>query len=127
MRALVLQVHYLELRSEKDASGIRLHLSRVPIQRVAGMQAFASMFSIPPRESSYPVKNSCCYEGVFPAQTFASRVHTHELGRRVTLYVKSPDEKEPTNVVDLDPLKPQGFYATKKDLTLLPGDVLDMT
>lgn len=127
MRAFVLQVHYLELRSEKDASGIRLHLSRVPIQRVAGMQAFASMFSIPPRESSYPVKNSCCYEGVFPAQTFASRVHTHELGRRVTLYVKSPDEKEPTNVVDLDPLKPQGFYATKKDLTLLPGDVLDMT
>ncbi|KAI8113634.1 hypothetical protein M9435_003629 [Picochlorum sp. BPE23] len=127
MRALVLQVHYLELRTEKDASGIRIHLSRVPIQRVAGMQAFASMFTIPPGEARYPVKNSCCYDGIFPAHTFASRVHTHELGRRVTLYVNSPQEKKARSVVDLDPLKPQGFYPTKKDVTLLPGDVLHVT
>ena len=82
---------------------------------------------VPPGRSSYPVSNECCYNSVFPMEAFASRVHTHALGRRVSLDVTTPSDAAHRLVVDSDPLKPQGFYPVNKTLTILPGDRMKMT
>ena len=124
---IVLQIHYLELRKATDASGIRLKLSSLPVDRAVGVHAFATGFTLPPGEKSITVKNSCCYNGLFPSIAFASRVHTHALGRKVYMDVRSPSSRDsPVRVVDLDPLKPQGFYTLEREFTITAGDVLDM-
>lgn len=81
IRALVLQVHYLDIRPANDTSGIKLRLSDQAVPYSAGMVAFAAAFSIPPRQPSTLVPNSCCYSGWEPLHGFATRVHTHGLGR----------------------------------------------
>lgn len=82
---------------------------------------------VPPGRSSYPVSNECCYNSVFPMEAFASRVHTHALGRRVSLDVTTPSAAAHRLVVDSDPLEPQGFYPVNKTLTIFPGDRMEMT
>lgn len=51
----------------------------------AGMLSYASWFTIPPGKHSHLVQNNCCYRGWLPLTTFAMRVHTHTLGRSVTM------------------------------------------
>lgn len=51
----------------------------------AGMLSYASWFTIPPRAKSHPVVNACCYRGFQPLRSFAVRVHTHALGREVSM------------------------------------------
>ena len=129
-KALVLQIHFLELRREDDESGLKILLSRLPVENAAGMTAFASSFSIPPKEKSHLVENTCCFSNIFPSTTFASRVHTHALGRKVTLDIHSPGKNKVDSVkriVDLDPLKPQGFYKTSTNFNMRYGDKLKAT
>ena len=122
MPSIVLQVHYLELRSESDASGVKLVLSKKPVEYGVGMIAFASYFRIPPRTRSTVIENTCCFNGLFPSVGLATRVHTHALGRHVTLDVEGPSKLG--RVVDIDPQKPQGFYPIEKPLKLVAGDIL---
>lgn len=128
-KTMVLQIHFLELRKNDDVSGLKILLSRLPVDNAAGMMAFAASFHIPPRVQSHLVENSCCVSNIFPSKTFASRVHTHALGRRVTLDIHSPGTTHASDarVVDLDPLQPQGFYTTNETITLRYGDVLKAT
>lgn len=128
-QVMVLQIHFLELRRQDDVSGLKILLSRLPVEKAAGMFAFAASFSIPPKKQSHLVENSCCFTDIFSSQTFASRVHTHALGRRVTLDISSPGigKRSTTRIVDLDPLQPQGFYATNTSFELRHGDVLKTT
>ena len=77
------QVHYLPLRPEGDASGVRMTLTDQPTPLSAGMLAFAASFSIPPGRPSNPVPNECCYSGFEPLTGFGVRVHTHRMGRWV--------------------------------------------
>lgn len=49
----------------------------------AGMLSYASYFSIPPRKPQHYVLNHCCYRGFQPLTSFAVRVHTHTLGKKV--------------------------------------------
>src|SRR5689334_11238818 len=76
-------MHYLGGRPGNDTSGIRLHLTDQAVPYSAGMMAFAAAFSIPPKTRSTLVPNSCCYSGWEPLHGFATRVHTHALGRWV--------------------------------------------
>ena len=46
---------------------------------------FASSFTIPARAEDHKVVMECCYEGPQPLNAVAFRVHTHTLGRLVTL------------------------------------------
>lgn len=134
MPMLVLQVHYLQERSISDASGVSLTLAAKPIDYPAGVMAFASRFVIPPRKHSTLVPNECCYSGVFPSYAFASRVHTHALGKQVSLEIARKEQRRQTAaaamfgsgdvVTALDPQKPQGFYPLKPVQRLLPGDNL---
>lgn len=76
-----LQVHYLPVRPEGDASGVRLSLTAAPVPRSAGMAAFAAGFHIPPGRPSVPVAHECCNSGPEPLTAFGFRVHTHWMGR----------------------------------------------
>ena len=76
-------MHYLNGRPANDTSGIKLRFSTQPVPYSAGMVAYASGFSIPPGKPSTLVPNSCCYSGWEPLHGFATRVHTHALGRCV--------------------------------------------
>ncbi|KAK9837060.1 hypothetical protein WJX84_000291 [Apatococcus fuscideae] len=83
---VVLQIHYMGKRPEKDESGVRLSLTRQPQPLAAGMLHFASWFSIPPRQPSHHIDNRCCFNGFEPAEGFAFRVHTHLLGRYLHIH-----------------------------------------
>jgi len=141
IRAVVLQVHYLQIRTEEDASGVQLHLTRQPVPYSAGLIAFAAGFSIPPGESDHPVFNECCYSGFEELHGFAFRVHTHGLGKKVSLDQTIPKEKShnkrkfgTSTVAAQDPQLPQGFYpvedgnsSDKKEIHIFPGDKLKAT
>jgi hypothetical protein len=47
------------------------------------MLSYASYFNIPPRKKQHYVLNHCCYRGFQPLTSFAVRVHTHTMGKRV--------------------------------------------
>ena len=79
--SLLRQVHYLGGRPANDTSGVKLRFTEEPVPYSAGMVAFAAGFSIPPGKPSTLVKNTCCYSGWEPLRGFATRVHTHALGR----------------------------------------------
>jgi hypothetical protein len=79
--SLLLQVHYLGGRPANDTSGVKLSFTGEPVPYSAGMVAFAAGFSIPPGKPSTLVRNTCCYSGWEPLRGFATRVHTHALGR----------------------------------------------
>ena len=124
---LVLQIHFLDIRPRGDTSGLRLTLSSETLDRSMSLQAFARGFMIPPGLPAHPVKNECCYNGAFPMTTFASRVHTHDMGRRVSLDVTTPSNALSRMVVDIDPLRPQGFYPANKTITIQAGDRMEVT
>lgn len=146
-QTIVLQVHYLEKRPEGDHSGVRLRLTENPVQFSAGLMAFAASFSIPPQKETYPVPNECCYSGFEPLTAFAYRVHTHSMGRAVTLHHQSlgreascaiadvpmPSTQERLThpcyqeVIHADPQAPQGFYPANPILNIYPGDRLRAT
>ena len=45
------------------------------------MAAFAASFVLPPGKPRILVPNECCYAGWEPLHGFATRVHTHGMGR----------------------------------------------
>lgn len=75
------QMHYLDGRPANDTSGLTLRLTDAPVPFSTGMAAFAANFAIPPGKASTLVPNACCYSGWEPLRAFATRVHTHALGR----------------------------------------------
>ncbi|KAK2080406.1 hypothetical protein QBZ16_000259 [Prototheca wickerhamii] len=137
MPVLVLQIHYLQPRPIDDApAGLRLGMRRGAQPLAAGVWSFASRFSIPPGKPSYLVQNECCYAAAEPAVATAARVHTHAMGRRVSLELSSPGSAERRLAYAQDPLLPQGFYAMPGPQggveaatapRILPGDRLRMT
>lgn len=78
-----LQVHYLDPKPKNDHSGVTLMLKPHAVPYSGGLIAFASMFTIPPGQPDFPVRNRCCYKGHQPLTTFGVRVHTHVLGKTV--------------------------------------------
>uniref|UniRef100_A0A1D1ZR72 Peptidylglycine monooxygenase n=1 Tax=Auxenochlorella protothecoides TaxID=3075 RepID=A0A1D1ZR72_AUXPR len=128
IRSFVLQVHYRLPRPAHDASGLRMQFSRQATPRSAGMLAYAARFTIPPRQHSHLVPNSCCYSGFEPMRGIAARVHTHTMGRSVFLERRGPEPGAAwSQVFSQDPQQPQGFYPLTQNLTILPGDSLRAT
>lgn len=123
---IVAQVHYLDPRPAGDHSGVRLYLKPHAVQYSAGLLSFASYFSIPPRQTSVHVKNSCCYQGFEPLTPFAVRVHTHSMGRAVFMTRPHANGSGLDVLANGDPQMPQGFNPTPKS-TLYPGDRLTVT
>jgi hypothetical protein len=148
VRYVVAQVHYLQPKPKGDVSGVRLTLSPKPAPFSGGMISFASLFKIPPKRPSFLVPNACCYRGFQPLTAFAVRVHTHALGRGVSLVRHPPVEPtgggvassssssssarsagrspSPELLAQGDPQAPQGFNPSPAKV-LYPGDPITAT
>ncbi|KAI3387001.1 hypothetical protein SNEBB_004807 [Seison nebaliae] len=106
IKYLLVNIHYKNM-VKKDSSGIQLTVSMEKRRYLAGMYLlYASIIRIPPRAHNIPVDMSCKYEGN-DMTIFSGRVHTHQLGVRVTAYRYR--SKEWRKLVDADPQQPQTF------------------
>eukprot|EP00191_Tetraselmis_sp_GSL018_P006201 CAMPEP_0177598376 /NCGR_PEP_ID=MMETSP0419_2-20121207/12308_1 /TAXON_ID=582737 /ORGANISM="Tetraselmis sp., Strain GSL018" /LENGTH=705 /DNA_ID=CAMNT_0019090801 /DNA_START=187 /DNA_END=2305 /DNA_ORIENTATION=+ len=118
-RMFILEVHYLRPLGEPDtASGLTLHLSRLGKPHAAGLMSFAADFTIPPRSPSFPVSIDCCVDSMLPVHAFAMRVHTHSLGRAVTLQRGAGEGRQ--TLAERDPREPQAFYNLPHGSVQLP-------
>lgn len=137
IRWVVAQVHFLNADHSGKNAGVTLGLKPHAVPNEAGLITYASNFAIPPGLAKYEVNNECCYNGHQPLTTFAYRVHTHTLGRRVymerssyrTIAYKNfsrvvPYPKE--LMADRDPLLAQAFVPAK-NFTVHHGDRLKVT
>lgn len=142
---LVLQVHYLDIATEPNDSGVSIVATTAPRPLKAGVLAFATGGSIPPHKEEYHVLSDACYDDARTVQVFAFRVHAHSLGVTNTLSRVSVAEaegrsnyetavhkvrKEPNLLVGRSPQLPQSFEPLGGELgekfLLTPGTRLRM-
>ena len=142
---LVLEVHYLDPNGEVDStnnnrkgkSGVIVHAKKgFPISSAATL-VWATGFNLPPGKEEVKVETTCVYDQPRALKAFGFRVHTHELGRRVTLerMIGGPDRagrrqrhNKGVLLLERDPQLPQEFeQIAEKKLIIAPGDVLKTT
>ncbi|XP_011862950.1 PREDICTED: peptidylglycine alpha-hydroxylating monooxygenase [Vollenhovia emeryi] len=123
---LVLQVHYAVvdhfLDGSTDDTGVFLHYTTQPQKRQAGVILLGTAGSILPRETAH-MESVCSiteHKTIYP---FAFRVHTHELGKVVSVYVVKPNN-EWIELGKKDPQKPQMFYPITHSVPITYGDIL---
>lgn len=123
---LVLQVHYAHIEhfahGETDDSGVFLHYTEKPLNKLAGVFLLGTGGSIPARKTEY-METACALKEDKLIHPFAYRVHTHSLGKVVSGYVI----KDTKNWIELgkrDPLTPQMFYPIHTNVTIGEGDIL---
>eukprot|EP00197_Chlamydomonas_leiostraca_P013619 CAMPEP_0202860488 /NCGR_PEP_ID=MMETSP1391-20130828/2163_1 /ASSEMBLY_ACC=CAM_ASM_000867 /TAXON_ID=1034604 /ORGANISM="Chlamydomonas leiostraca, Strain SAG 11-49" /LENGTH=823 /DNA_ID=CAMNT_0049539651 /DNA_START=226 /DNA_END=2694 /DNA_ORIENTATION=+ len=126
IRYIVAQVHFLGARPPGDRSGVQLTLHSHATSYAAGLMAYAASFVIPPNTRSTLVDDECCYQGHQQLTTFAFRVHTHVLGRSVTMTRELWNHTGREVVATNNPQLPQAFYPVKQQV-IWPGDRLKVT
>jgi peptidylglycine monooxygenase len=122
---LVLQVHYAHIDKFTDGttddSGIILHLTRQPLNKLAGVYILGTGGGIPPHSVEY-MESSCEISENKTIHPFAYRVHTHSLGKIVSGYVIRNNEW--IELGKRNPLTPQMFYKIHYNGTITYGDRL---
>lgn len=125
MRYLVLQVHYAHIDKFKDGStddsGITLHFTKQPLNKLAGVYVLGTGGGIPPRTTEY-MESSCAIAENKTLHPFAYRVHTHSLGKIVSGYVIKDNQW--IELGKRDPMTPQMFYHSSFNGTIGYGDRL---
>jgi DNA-binding beta-propeller fold protein YncE len=143
--SLVLEVHYLDPNAKVDSdndkrngkSGVIVHVKKgFPISSAATL-VWATGFNLPPQKEEVKVETTCVYDQPIALKAFGFRVHTHELGRKVTLErmvggARNAGNLERKNkgvlLLERDPRLPQEFeQIAEKKLVIAPGDVLKTT
>ncbi|XP_075215603.1 peptidylglycine-alpha-hydroxylating monooxygenase [Lycorma delicatula] len=127
---LVLQVHYAHIDKFKDGSrdnsGVFLHYTERPMQRLAGVLLLGTAGLIPPKTVEY-METSCEIKENKTIHPFAFRTHTHSLGKVVSGYRVRANERgidEWTLLGKHDPLKPQMFYPIQNDIKIHKSDIV---
>ncbi|XP_053552214.1 dopamine beta-hydroxylase [Bombina bombina] len=137
-RFLRLEVHYhnpLELKGLQDSSGIRLHYTPTLRKYDAGIMelglVYTPVMAIPPRQKDFILSGYCtdrCTETALPPRgihIFASQLHTHLAGRAVvTTLARRGREVQILNEDKHYSAEFQEIRMLKKQVTVLPGDVL---
>ncbi|XP_071449206.1 peptidylglycine alpha-hydroxylating monooxygenase [Hetaerina americana] len=127
---LVLQIHYAHIDKFKDGStdnsGIFLHYTERPLDKLAGVILLGTGGSIQPMHKEH-METSCVIRENKVIHPFAYRTHTHSLGKVVAGYKVSRMD-DGTDVWTLlgkrDPLTPQMFYPVMNNITVGYGDML---
>lgn len=121
---LVLQVHYSHIDHFKDGStddsGVFLHYTLRPLNKLAGVFLLGTSGVIPPRVTTY-METSCTIRENKTIHPIAYRTHTHSLGKVVSGYLVKPD----FTWIELgkrDPLTPQMFYPIHNKISAGKGD-----
>ncbi|XP_067013551.2 peptidylglycine alpha-hydroxylating monooxygenase [Anabrus simplex] len=127
---LVLQVHYAHIDKFKDGStdnsGIFLHYTERPLNKLAGVLLLGTSGSIPPRRIEH-MESSCSITEKKVIHPFAYRTHTHSLGKVVSGYrIRRGDDGRDNWVLlgKRDPLTPQMFYPVLNSDPIRYGDRL---
>ncbi|KAK0166496.1 hypothetical protein PV328_004911 [Microctonus aethiopoides] len=125
IKYLVLQVHYAHIERFKhgvtDDSGIYLHYTMEPLNKLAGIFLLGTAGSIRSRSIEY-METACELAENKVIHPFAYRVHTHSLGKVVSGYVIKGDRW--IELGKRDPLTPQMFYNTSNYVAITKGDIL---
>ncbi|CAL7934678.1 unnamed protein product [Xylocopa violacea] len=124
IKYLVLQVHYAHIGQFKDGrtddSGVFLHYTLRPLNKLAGVLLLGTSGVIPPRSTTY-METACTIRENKTIHPFAYRTHTHSLGKVVSGYLVKPDYTW-TELGKRDPLTPQMFYPINNKVTASQGD-----
>ncbi|XP_014479768.1 PREDICTED: peptidylglycine alpha-hydroxylating monooxygenase [Dinoponera quadriceps] len=126
IKYLVLQVHYAHIDHFKDGStddsGVFLHYTTHPLNKLAGVILLGTGGVIPPRKTVH-MESSCLITENKTIYPFAYRTHTHSLGKVVSGYVVKPND-EWIELGKRDPLTPQMFYPVTNRVPVTYGDIL---
>lgn len=124
IKYLVLQVHYAHIDLFKDGrtddSGVFLHYTLRPLNKLAGVLLLGTSGVIPGRSTTY-METACTIKENKTIHPFAYRTHTHSLGKVVSGYLVKPD----FTWIELgkrDPLTPQMFYRVHNEVLASQGD-----
>ncbi|XP_063239153.1 peptidylglycine alpha-hydroxylating monooxygenase isoform X2 [Bacillus rossius redtenbacheri] len=127
---LVLQVHYAHIDQfadgSTDNSGIFLHYTERPMEKLAGVILLGTGGMIPPMRREH-METMCRMKEKKTIHPFAYRTHTHSLGKVVSGYRVREDENgvdQWTLLGKRDPLTPQMFYPVLSNVTVTTGDML---
>lgn len=123
---IVLQIHYSHIEHFKDGrtdnSGVILHYTTHPLNKLAGVILLGTGGVIPPREVVH-MEASCPITENKTIYPFAYRTHTHSLGKVVSGYVVKPNNKW-IELGKRNPLTPQMFYPVTNKVPITYGDRL---
>lgn len=123
---LVLQVHYAHIDRFKDGStddsGVFLHYTTRPLNKLAGVILLGTGGVIPAGETVH-MEASCPITENKTIHPIAYRTHTHSLGKVVSGYVVKPNN-EWIEFGKRDPLTPQMFYPVTNKIPITYGDRL---
>lgn len=125
LKYLVLQVHYGHIHQFQDGStddsGIVLHYTRQPLNKLAGVYVMGTGGSIAPHRKTH-METACTMTENRVLHPFAFRTHTHSLGEVVSGYlIKNGQWIE---LGKRNPQTPQMFYKIHYNGTINPGDIL---
>ena len=124
IKYLVLQVHYAHIDKFKDGrtddSGVFLHYTLRPLNKLAGVFLLGTSGAIPPKRTTY-METACTIKENKTIHPIAYRTHTHSLGKVVSGYLVKPDYTW-IELGKRDPLTPQMFYPVHNKVTAGQGD-----
>ena len=124
IKYLVLQVHYAHIDKFKDGrtddSGVFLHYTLRPLNKLAGVFLLGTSGAIPPKHTTY-METACMIKENKTIHPIAYRTHTHSLGKVVSGYLVKPDYTW-IELGKRDPLTPQMFYPVRNKVTAGQGD-----
>ncbi|XP_044740920.1 peptidylglycine alpha-hydroxylating monooxygenase [Chrysoperla carnea] len=130
IKYLVLQVHYANINQFQDGnsdnSGIFLHYTKRPLDKLAGVILLGTGGKIKPLATTH-MEAVCTLTENKTIHPFAYRTHTHSLGRVVAGYRVREDENgidQWTLLGKRDPLTPQMFYPVVDTDPIRKGDKL---
>ncbi|XP_031845532.1 peptidylglycine-alpha-hydroxylating monooxygenase [Nomia melanderi] len=124
IKYLVLQVHYAHVDAFKDGrtddSGVFLHYTLHPLNKLAGVLLLGTSGAIPPKSRTY-METACTIRENKTIHPIAYRTHTHSLGKVVSGYLVKPDYTW-IELGKRDPLTPQMFYPIHNKVPAKQGD-----
>lgn len=130
LKHFVLQAHYTNAHVDGLPGDVGLSLLLRPglPGKFGGMMVFAGAdFHVPPDTPALNVTVSCIYEQEQPLHFFAYRVHTHDLGKRVTGQLHTTNQSTPHTLADRSPQRPQIFTPLAEPTTILQGTEVEAT
>lgn len=124
IKYIVLQVHYAHIDRFKDGStddsGVFLHYTLQPMNKLAGVLLLGTAGVIPPRSTEY-METACTLRENKTIYPIAYRTHSHSLGRVISGYAIKPEWKW-IELGKRDPLTPQMFYPVHNNVSITMND-----
>ncbi|XP_062590678.1 peptidylglycine alpha-hydroxylating monooxygenase-like [Saccostrea cucullata] len=124
IKYLVIQLHYKGVleTSERDDSGVTLHMTYTRQPQQAGFYVLGNFGYIPPMIQNFHLESACKYNN-YTINPIGFRTHSHNLGVVTSAYRIRHDKW--TEIGRMSPQLPQAFYDVySPGMDIRQGDVL---